>query len=272
MNARLNRLGLAAALLLGHGALALAGQEVPVGRVDVQLPGEGWQVHVLPDTGNTYAGSGHTHQQETELKFIARVAPDGVIEALFVIRANASGKGRFSGVVYPNSNCTAGRGVFAEGDEPGPGLRSFRCLQMVQTPVDRLSSYLPAPAMTWILQNGWRFPPNVLAVSTQQHAHTGAFAVTLAFLRPLASKPADASAKNLPATLPIGLTATSVQWGRQLQEAVSDSVYSIRGKLPVPEMAFAEEALGAPTLPAEPPTSTPATPPRVPAPGAADRG
>lgn len=40
--------------------------------------------------------------------------------ALFVVRANATGKGQFSGVVYPNNECKGSSTVFAEGDEPGP--------------------------------------------------------------------------------------------------------------------------------------------------------
>jgi hypothetical protein len=65
--------------------------------------------------------------------------------------------------------------------------------------------------------------------------------------------------------LPTSATVVSAQ-----QHAVSDSVYSLRGKLPVPEMAFADRAVGAPNLPAD--TKSPAPPPRVPAPGTADRG
>ena len=41
MNTTMNRFWLAAGLLLGHCTLALAEQEVPVGRVNVLLPGEG---------------------------------------------------------------------------------------------------------------------------------------------------------------------------------------------------------------------------------------
>lgn len=270
MNTTMNRFWLAAGLLLGHCTLALAEQEVPVGRVNVLLPGEGWQVHSLPDRGKTYSGDGHTHQQEAELKVIARAGADQVLEALFVVRANATGKGRFTGVLYPNSECKGSSSVFAEGDEPGPALRSFRCLRMTQVPVDRVSSFMSAPVLEWIMQNGWRFPPHLIGVSAQQYAHTGSFSLVTAYVQPLASKPADASAKGIPDAFPIGVTATGVQWGRRLQEAVSDSVYSIRGKLPVPEMAFSDKTIGAPSLPAEP--QTPAPPVSAPAPGPADRG
>jgi hypothetical protein len=61
-----------------------------------------------------------------------------------------------------------------------------------------------------------------------------------------------------------------VRWARQMQEAGSDSVYSLRGKLPVPELAFADRAVGAPNLPAD--AKPPAPPARAPSPAAGDRG
>lgn len=268
MNKGMTTRVLAGCLLLGNAAMALAGQEVSVGRVDLLLPGEGWQVQSLPDQGNAFSGAGHTHQQEAELKLIARPGAEGVLDALFVVRANASGKGRFSGVLYPGHGCTAGPAVLAEGDEPGEARRSFRCLQVGSMPADQVPQVFPAPVLEWVAQKGWRLPPSATVVSAQQHAHTGAFAVALILLRPLA--PVEAGAPSAPEALPIGVTASDVRWARQMQEAVSDSVYSLRGKLPVPELAFADRAVGAPNLPAD--TKPPTPPARVPAPGTADRG
>ena len=270
MNKAMTTRVLAGCLLLGSAATALAGQEVSVGRVDLLLPGEGWQVQSVPDQGNSFSGSGHTHQQDTELKLIARPGADGVLDALFVVRANASGKGRFSGVLYPNQECRGGSAVLAEGDEPGEARRSFRCLQVGSMPADQVPQLFPEPVLEWVAQKGWRLPPNAMVVSAQQHAHTGAFAVALILLRPLAPAPVDAGAPSAPETLPLGVTSSDVRWARQMQEAVSDSVDSVRGKLPVPELAFADRAVGAPNLPAD--TKPSAPPARVPAPGSADRG
>lgn len=263
---------LAGWLLAGCTVQALAGQEVPVGRVDLQLPGEGWQVYSVEDKGVTLTGNGHSHRQTTETKVIVHHGSDHVLDAVFVVRANNSGKGIFSGVVFPDAECEGSAKVYAEGDKPGPSAQSFRCLQVAAWHPYAQSSGIPEDAMTWITQKGWLFPPDMFVMMAVQHANTGAFAEFLGYVRPVEKAPADADATAVPPSLPEGLNAASVQWSRQLQQAVTNSVYSIRGKLHVPVMVFAETGNGFPAKPVEAEAQNPVPPARVPAPGSGDRG
>lgn len=265
------KLALAGWLLAGCCAQALAGQEVSVGRVDVKLPGEGWQVYVVEDEGITLTGDGYTHQQITESKVIVHHGADHVLDAVFVVRANISDKGRFSGVEFPDAECKGSADVYAEGDDkPGPSARSFRCVQVTTWQPYAESSAIPEDAQAWLTKNGWRFPPDMVVTLALQYANTGAFAEFLAYVRPMKKASADADATVPPKPLPDGLNAASVQWSRQLQQAVTDSVYSIRGKLPVPVLMFADETSGFPAKPAKAQTPQPSAP--APAPGSADRG
>ena len=258
---------LAAWVLAGCCAQALAGQEVSVGRVDVQLPGDGWQVHSIEDKGITIAGDGHSHQQDTDYKVMVRRGADQVLDAAVVVRANVSGKGRFSGLMFTYAECKGSTGVYTEG---GPSSRSFQCLRVampgtISTPAD-----FPDEIRKVLTTLGWRLPPVMFAVSAQQHATTGAFAVVVAYMRPLASAPDANNAQSRSDALPVGVSPASVQWGQQLQQAVTDSVYSIRGKLAVPAMVFGDEAKAFPSTPAE--AGPQVEPAREPAPPMAERG
>ena len=265
------KLALAGWLLAGCTAQALAGQEVTVGRVDVQLPGEGWQVHSVEDKGNPISGDGHTHQQSAAYKVMVRRGPDQVLDAIVMVRASASGIGRFSGLMFSNIACDGASNMYAEGDKPGVTARSYRCLKVVASQPVPSASALPEDVREIVSTLGWRLPPTMFVVSATQYATTGSFAVVVAYLRPLATTPPD-KAPNIPEALPSGVTAASVQWGRQLQEAVTDAVYSIRGKLAFPDMPFAEGGNGFPAKPAGAETQNPASPARVPASSMADRG
>jgi hypothetical protein len=90
------------ALLVACASTAFAGQEVSAGRADLQLPGddEAWRVYRLDDAGIDISGQGVSFHQKVETKLIVRLTPDRVIDAAFIVRANVSGKGRFSGLVY----------------------------------------------------------------------------------------------------------------------------------------------------------------------------
>jgi hypothetical protein len=260
-----SKIALVACVLAGCSAQTLAAQEVPVGRVDVRLPGDGWEVHLMDVQKNTISGYGHTHQQATEYKVLVRRGPDQLLDAVLMVRANASGIGRFNGVFFSGATCGGSAGVYAEGDEPGPAARSFRCLQVTAPRRSSALTDFPEDIASVLSKLGVRLPPSMFVVSAQQYSTTGAFGVVLAYLRPLASATATDKAQGIPDTLPQGVTATSVQWGRQLQEAVKDSVYSIGGKLPVPELKFVGETREPATLPAVPsPSPEPAretTPP-----------
>lgn len=261
---------LAAGMLAGSCGQALAGQEVAVGRLGLRLPGDGWQVHSMDERGNTISGDGHSHQQSADYKVIVHRGADQRLDAVLLVRANASGIGRFSGLMFSDAKCGGSAGIYAEGDKPGPAARSYRCLQVVPPQMDFALTDFPEDVRGVLSKQGWKLPPTMFVVSAVQYATTGAFAVVVAYLRPLASTPAADDAKGIPETLPFGVTATSVQWGRQLQEAVSDSVYSIRGKLALPDLQFADETKEPQSSPVAPPP--PAVPARAPSPPSSEQG
>lgn len=271
MKRSMRKLGLAGWLALGLCAPALAGQEVSVGRVDVQLPGEGWQVFKVEDGGNTLTGGAVTYQQTAETKVMAHYGTDKVLDAVVLVRANESGKGRFSGVSYTDAKCTGPKWMFVEGDQGGPAARSFRCMQLWRQSIPNVSSGVPKPALEWMTKNGWEFPPTMDMVSATQYANTGAFASMLVYLRPIATNPVPTKTHEVSSSaLPGGLVESIAHWGRELQEAVSDSVYSIRGKLPMPKIEFVDVAIDPPKQPVE---TKPAAPPAQPAsPAPSDRG
>lgn len=124
MKNTLRKLAMGAGVLLTGSLSAWAQQEVSVGRVDVLLPGQGWQGYEFEDKGITLSGSGHTHQQTTELKVLVRRDADQMVDAIIVVRANSSGKGRFSGIVFPDAQCQGAPNVYAEGDAPGAAARA----------------------------------------------------------------------------------------------------------------------------------------------------
>jgi hypothetical protein len=220
-------------LVLAWSAAVHATEVVSVGRVDMQLPGEGWQSLAVPDQGNEFSGSGVTQRQQTETRLLWRRAPDQTIDALFIVRANVSGKGRFSGVSYADARCEGPPETFAEGDPPGPAARSFRCL--IVTPPGTVNAQDPFfKQMLGLLQaQGGKLAPRVHLMVAKQYANTGAFAHVTALVAPEALPTLSDNAELLPA----GVSAASVQWGRLLQKGVTDSVYSVWGKLPVPDLS-----------------------------------
>ncbi len=228
-------MGLGSALLVCV-ANVHAGQEVSVGRVDVRLPGEddAWQVYDLKGEGLRFAGSGVDFQQSGEWKVVVHRSANRVIDALLWFRANSSGKGRFSGVQYPGARCEGARGVFAEGSEPGSGARSFKCLQ-VTVPHNVVAANNVNPLVKDLMaKEGWTWSPSMHAIAARQFSHGGAFVDVVALVAPEFLPAVDQAAEGEAGK--DGVSAKSIRWGRLLQEAVTDSVYSIRGNLPVPDL------------------------------------
>jgi hypothetical protein len=235
MTRKTNAVAALTSLLLAWGGAVQATEVVSVGRVDLQLPGEGWQSFAVPDQGNDISGTGVTHRQQTETRILLRHAPDQTIDAIFIVRANVSGKGRFSGVAYSDVRCEGPSGALAEGDPPGPAAKSFRCL--VVTPPGAVGAQNPffKQMLDLLKEKEWKVAPRMHLILAKQYANTGAFADITALVAPEALPTLSDNTELLPA----GVSAASVQWGRLLQTAVTDSVYSIRGKLPVPKLSLA---------------------------------
>ena len=228
-------MGLGSALLVCV-ANVHAGQEVSVGRVDVRLPGEddAWQVYDLKGDGLRFAGSGVDFQQSGEWKVVVHRSASRVIDALLWFRANSSGKGRFSGVQYSGAKCGGARGVFAEGSEPGAGARSFKCLQ-VTVPHDVVAANSVTPMVKDLMaKEGWTWSPSMHVIAASQFSNSGAFVAVVALVAPEFLPAADPAAEDEAGK--DGVSAKSIRWGRLLQEAATDSVYSIRGNLPVPDL------------------------------------
>jgi hypothetical protein len=94
-------------------------------------------------------------------------------------------------------------------------------------------------------KDGWTWPRTMQLVIAKQYVNTGACIDITAFLRPeLLPAVADQDAMDGAVAQPEIVTAASLKRVRLLQEAASDSVYSIRGKLPVPELAMPSEGDG----------------------------
>lgn len=233
----------AACCVAACATTAYAGQNVAVGRVELQLPGgdETWQVYALSDAGVDISGSGVTFNQKAETKVLVRRTADRVIDAALIVRANVSGKGRFSGINFPNASCTGGPGVFAEGDQPGPGARSFQCMAVVMPGEVTGLKGVHQPIQAMLAKDGWTWPPTMQIILAQQYAHTGAYVHVTALLLPERLPAlAEPQPKEGADAQPAFVTAASLKWGRLLQEAATSSVYSIRGKLAVPELAVPE--------------------------------
>lgn len=226
-------------LLLAWGGTVQATEVVSVGRVDVQLPGEGWQSHAVPDQGNAMSGQSVSHKQQAETRILLRLRPDQTIDAVFTVRANVSGIGRFSGIAYSNARCEGPAGVFAEGDAPSPAARSYRCLFVTQAGTVRSEDPFFKQLLGLLDEKGWKLAPSMHLILAKQYAYTGAFADVTALVAPEVLPVFSAKSGPSAEPLPAGVSAASVQWGRLLQTAVTDSVYSIRGKLPVPDLSFA---------------------------------
>lgn len=245
MRFSLRRASVAVCLVAACAATADAGQEVSVGRVALQLPGgdEAWQVYELNDAGSEFSGQGVNFQQKAETKILVRKTPDRVVDAVLIVRANGSGKGRFNGIVYSDTSCKGGIGFVAEGDEPSPVARSFQCL-LVSVPHDvTQQKWFPQAVKSTLAKDGWTWPPTMHLFVAKQYANTGAYVDVTAFLLPellpaVARQEPQAGAVAQPEVV----TPESLNWGRLLQKAATSSVYSIRGNLPVPELAAPDAA------------------------------
>jgi hypothetical protein len=213
-----------------------ASEVVTVGRVSIELPGPGWQVHAASDPGTVLSGVSLTHRQQTETKVVLRRAADQTIDVVVMVRANTTGKGRFSGVVYPNAKCEGQAGMFSEGDASGPAAWSFRCLLVSPPGAVTVPDSFFEKIQADLGREGWKLAPAMHIVIAKQYAHTGAFVDMTTLVVPEALPMIPDTSEPLTESIPKGVSAASVHWGRQLQQAATDSVYSVRGRLTVPPL------------------------------------
>ncbi|MBA4265791.1 MAG: hypothetical protein C0453_11960 [Comamonadaceae bacterium] len=221
--------------LLAFGVTVQATEVASVGRVEMRLPGEGWQTYGVTDHGIAMSGGSVTRQQQTDTTVLVRRAPDETIDAVFIVRANATGKGRFSGVVFPDARCEGPAGTFVEGDPPSPAARSFRCLFVSQPGAVSLPDDFLQQLPGALGDQGWKLAPIMHLMAAKQYANTGAFLDVTVLMAPEVLPALTDATGQAAEPLPAGVTPASVHWGRLLQKAVTDSVYSIRGKFPVPD-------------------------------------
>lgn len=214
-----------------------ASEVVSVGRISIELPGQGWQVHAASDPGIVLSGVSLTRRQQTDSKILLRRAADQTIAAAVMMRANITGKGRFSGVIYPNAKCVGATGFFAEGDsQGGAAARSFQCLIVSPPGKLNVSDAFFQNFQGALSREDWELAPTMHIVIAKQYAHTGAFVDMMVLVAPDALPAITDTSEPSAEPLPKGVSAASVHWGRQLQQAVTDSVYSVRGRLTVPPL------------------------------------
>jgi hypothetical protein len=236
---------LALTLLVAHGALAA--EEVPVGRLDVTMPSNDWQVLVVPDEGLKFGGS-FSGVVASETKLFYRLGADGMVQAMVAVRASNSSMGRAAYMTYTGS-CVSQPWFYTEGSE-GVRATSRNCLFVLPAfPAEDAMQRVDANLLAQAKAANLKLPEHFYAFSTSQSISTGAFGYAIAFVaRPLV----EAGLLEKGVTLPEGVPAAHLLWGRSLYQALKSAVYSLTGNLVVPLLNM---------MPAEP--AKPVDPPRA---------
>lgn len=134
---------------------AAQAMKVDVGRITVALPTDDWMEISLTDPGLPYQGD-VTGRIKGETKALVHATPDGQLDALLIIRANAAGfgGGRAATMVY-SWVCPSELHIYSGGSEPGPRATAIHCL-VVAPPTDirRLNSPVVVELRQQLRQQG----------------------------------------------------------------------------------------------------------------------
>lgn len=220
---------------------AARAMEVDVGRITVVLPTDDWMEISLIDPGLPYQGD-VTGRLKSETKALVRTTPDGQLDALLIVRANAAGfgGGRAATMVY-SAVCPLELHIYSEGSEAGPHATAMHCLVVAPpTDIQRLTNPAVVEVREQLKQRGIAIQGAFSVFQAQQHASTSAFTFVLAYMRPdvfAESGPPEEGAQPWPVVLPPGVEIGQVQWGQKLLQASKQSVYSILGRLALPPVS-----------------------------------
>ena len=226
------RLSLATAgMLLSLSVLPAMAAEFSVGRAEVFFPTDDWREVALPDQGKAFGGD-FDGVIESETKLFIQVPTTERAGALVLIRSSASGMGR--GTMNYSGKCEPSEYFFAEGSA-GVRSRAAQCLVVypAYTTESVMSKLAPREVQDWLRASRIQLPNTMATIQSRLAVGTGTFLDVRVFLTPQAGLAID-DTPDL--KLPSGVLPQHVRWGRQLNEAVRSSVYSISGKLRIPPM------------------------------------
>lgn len=223
------------------GAMAAQAAEFSVGRVDVELAGEGWKEISLPDRSQAYGG-----EKEGALsiqgKLYLRESTGREGQTLVLVSANSGGMGGGSaGYMTYSPVCHSDEQTYREGNE-GFGQRFAQCLMVLPRYSSESVFKALAPELLLLRASGdLSHQPGVYTVWSRHAISTGSFVDVMVFV----SAPINADSAAVTDTLPKGVPPAHVVWGRQLKDAVKSSVYSLSGRLVVPPIRFEPPPSGA---------------------------
>lgn len=222
------------------GVMAAQAGGFSVGRVDVELAGEGWKEISLPDRSQAYGG-----EKEGALsiqgKLYLRESAGREGQTLVLVSANSGGMGGGSaGYMTYSPVCHSDEQTYREGNE-GFGQRFAQCLMVLPRYSSESVFKALAPELLLLRASGeLSYQPGVYTVWSRHAISTGSFVDVMVFV----SAPINADSA-VTDTLPKGVPPAHVVWGRQLRDAVKSSVYSLSGRLVVPPIRFEPPPSGA---------------------------
>lgn len=224
-------------------AVAAHAADFSVGRVDITFAESGWKEVPLPDQSHAYGGEKDgALSVQAKLYVLEPSAYEG--QTLVLVSANSQGLGGGrGGYMTYNPDCKSDRSIFREGNE-GFGSSFMHCLTVTPQYTSESVFKALAPQIVELQKTGMVSVQRPVFTVWSLHAiSTGSFVDVRVFvLSPLGSEAAAVSE-----VLPKGVPPEHVAWGRRLQSAVKDSVYSLTGRLTMPAVKPASTPAGSST-------------------------
>jgi hypothetical protein len=217
-------------LVLVQGSLAT---DFSVGRVPLQMPGEGWRVIEVPDQGIDFSG-GVTGTIRSETKAFIKQPAGKPFEAIVIVRASSAGMN--NGYMSYTTDCTDLRGGYAQGNS-GTRLSFSDCMRVHhQAPTQAVLKRFAPTVLDVLTTENVPSPKGLLAVMSRYASSNGTFVDVRVFFAPnfVGREGTAASA------VPSGIVPQFVVWGQELAVAVKGSVTSMSGTLPFPPVEFTQ--------------------------------
>lgn len=223
-------------------ALVARADEFSVGRVDITFAEPGWKEVALPDQSQAYGGDKDGALSiQAKLYVLEPSGDEG--QTLVLVSANSRGLGGGrGGYMTYHPNCKSDAQNYREGNE-GFGARFMQCLMV--TPQYNVKGVFEAlaPQVLELQKTGVVSASRPVWIVHSLHAiSTGSFLDVRVF----SGSPLEGDGASVTETLPDGVPAAHVAWGRRLKEAVKSSVHSLSGRLTMPPLRPASVAGPAP--------------------------